>query len=231
MWRTSEKAVRVFSAHCYLQYFGRLNLKKFLMLALLSVMPVSVFADNLYGSISLGHVNTADLTGDGGVPKGASIRLLLGFDFNQYLAAEIGYSSLLTNAGYSSTTLTNASVTLNVQEIAAIGKWPINDLVTVFGRVGYAFMSTVGNSSQSSTGSSILGYTFSSPGGIVWGPGMIYKINNTFDVRAGYNIYVLSGALSGEFNSTTNGTSTSGLLAGSGDIIATDTYISAALHF
>ena len=206
-----------------------LGLKKLLIVALLSAMSSSAFADKLYASFSLGRMNA--VTDDGGSPSGISTRLMFGFDFNQYLAAELGYSSLLTKAGYSTPTLTAASIKLNGQEIAVISRWPINDQFSVFGRVGYAVMSTVGTNSQGGAGNSINGYTYSSPSGVVWGPGVIYNVNKTLDIRAGYNIYMLSGSLSGTYNSTINGVSSSGLLAGSGDIVATDAYLSAVLHF
>jgi hypothetical protein len=206
-----------------------LSLKKLLVVVFLSAISATVFADNLYVSLSLGRVNA--VADDGGVPSGVATSLMFGFDFNQYLAAELGYSSLLNKAGYATPTLTAASVTLNGQEIAVIGRWPINDRFAVFGRLGYAVMSTVGSSTQSSAGNSVNGYTYSSPSGMVWGPGVIYKVNQALDIRAGYNIYMLSGSLSGTFNSTNNGTSSSGLLAGSGDIVATDAYLSAVVHF
>jgi len=150
---------------------------------------------------------------------------MLGFDLYQNLSAEIGYTSLLTKAGYSSATASH-NVTLNGQEIAAVGKWPINDQLSVFARVGWAFMSFQDETNQNSGNNEI---EFCYPSGVVWGPGMGYKINEKFDVRAGYSIYMLKGSASGVYSNS--GTQTSGQLASSGDIVATNAYLSAVLHF
>lgn len=196
----------------------------------MSILPASVFAGGLYVSFSQGRATNVDIANTGGTPIGTSVSLMLGVDLYQYLSAEIGYSSLLTKTGYSSATGSH-NVTLNGQEIAAVGKWPINEQITLLARVGWAFMSFLDKTDQISGSTETIGYPFGSPSGVVWGPGISYKINEKFDVRAGYNVYILTGSTSGAYSSTNNGTQSSGQLGGSGDLITTNAYLSAVLHF
>lgn len=213
-------------------------MKKLFIFVVLSAISTSAFAD-LYGAFSLGRTNNVDLS-DAGTAIGGSLSLMLGFDVNQYWAAEIGYTSLLTNAGSASANSTQ-SITLNGQEIAGIGKWPINEQIYLYGRVGYAFMSSSTATTKNNTdGSTTNGNNTSAPSGFVWGPGVNYKIDDKLDLRAGYNIYMLRGSNTGaqsitgvpSGSATCSGyTSCSGGLSGSGDILASNAYLTAAFHF
>lgn len=149
--------------------------KKLLAVALLSALTVPAFADDMYGSISVGSASDQDLSGLSQTSTGTSYSLLLGYKVNNNFAGEIGYTSLLSNAGVANTTSTE---TANGFEVAGVGSYPINEQFSIYGRLGYASL----NQSYSPGTSATLN-------GFVYGPGVQYDINKDFGIRVGYNIY------------------------------------------
>lgn len=149
--------------------------KKLLAIALSSVLTAPAFADNLYGSLSLGSASDQDLTGASQTSTGTSYSLLLGYKLNNNFAGEVGYTALLSSANVANTTSTE---TANGFEVAGIGSYPINDQFSVYGRLGYASL----NQSYSPGTSATLN-------GFVYGPGIQYDFNKEVGIRVGYNIY------------------------------------------
>lgn len=154
--------------------------KKLLAIALLSALTAPAFADNLYGSLSLGNTNDADLTGLGQIASGMSYSLLFGYKANKNFAAEVGYTSLLNGASVANT---NSTETKNGFEVAGIGSYPINDQFSVYGRLGYVSLNASYSPGSSATNT-----------GLVYGPGVQYDINKEIGVRVGYNIYNTSSS-------------------------------------
>lgn len=155
-------------------------MKKLLVIALLSALTAPAFAENMYGSLSLGNTSDADLTGLGQTASGMSYSLLFGYKVNKNFAAEIGYTSLLSNASITNTTVTE---TKNGFEVAGIGSYPINEQFSIYARLGYANLNASYSPGSSATNT-----------GLVYGPGVQYDINKEIGVRAGYNIYNTLGS-------------------------------------
>jgi OOP family OmpA-OmpF porin len=154
---------------------------KLLAVALLSALTAPAFAENMYGSLSLGSASDQDLSGAGQSSTGMSYSLLFGYKVNKNFAAEIGYTSLLSSASVTNTAATTE--TTNGFEVAGIGSYPINDQFSIFGRLGYASL----NASYSPG-------TTASLSGFVYGPGVQYDISKEIGVRVGYNIYNTQGS-------------------------------------
>lgn len=176
--------------------------KKIFAIALLSTLMAPALAENMYGALSLGSAFDNDLAGFGQTSNDMSYNLMLGYKINKNFAAEIGYSSFLSDAGVANTVATTE--TADGFEAAGIGMLPFNDKLAVFGRLGYANLSA-----KYSLNGAVGRTEYLS--GLVYGAGVQFDINKQIGVRVGYNIYNTQGSR--------------------GDSIINNTYASALYNF
>lgn len=210
--------------------------KSLLTLALMSAVAAPAYAENMYGSLALGSAASTELTSGSGTQSGTSYSLMFGYEVNKYLAAEVGYTSLLSSASTSGAKLTGNDTsqsrtnTVSGFEIAAAASWPINEQFSVFYRLGYAMMSASASFSGAGTGYT---YTGSVPSynlnGMVYGPGVKYTVTKGMDLRVGYNTYNLPGSYSYSGTSS-NGTAFSASNQ-NGDTIINNIYVSGSYAF
>ncbi len=159
--------------------------KKIFAITLLSTLMAPALAENMYGSLSLGSAFDNDLSGFSQTSSDISYNLMLGYKINKNFAAEIGYSSFLSDAGVANTVATTE--TADGFEAAGIGMLPFNDKLAVFGRLGYA------NLSAKYILNSAVGRT-EYLSGLVYGAGVQFNTNKKIGIRVGYNIYNTQGS-------------------------------------
>lgn len=192
--------------------------KTALTLTFLSIFSLSASAEGFYGSFSLANASTTDLTGVGKSASGLSYALILGYEFNPYFSEEIGYTSLLNGAsmsGYAGST--DTTVSADGIEVTALASWPVSEQLSIFGRIGYAVLSSSGSLSWGS-------FTIKNLNGLVYGPGIRINLSKEFDIRAGYNIYTLNGT--SDWTSQNGSTWTS-----NGDAVINTNYLTGTYHF
>lgn len=155
--------------------------KKFLSFALLSTLTVPAYSSDLYGSLSLGSTSDIDVNTLNLSSSGMSYGVLFGYNVNKNFAAEVGYSSLLSGASVSNTTLTTE--TIDGFEVAGIGSYPIFAQLSLYARLGYVRLTQTYSQSPSTNLT-----------GFVYGPGIQYDFNKKLGIRVGYNIYNTGGS-------------------------------------
>ncbi len=192
--------------------------KTALTLTFLSIFSLPASAEGLYGSFSLGNASTTDMTEAGKSASSVSYALMLGYEFNPYFSEEIGYTSLLSDASLSGYTgSTDTTVSTDGIEVAALVSWPVSEQLSIFGRIGYAVLTTSGNLSWGS-------FTIKNLNGLVYGPGIRINLSKEFDIRAGYTIYTLNG--SSAWTSQNGSTWTN-----NGDAVINNNYLTGTYHF
>ncbi|MDK2124103.1 outer membrane beta-barrel protein [Parachitinimonas caeni] len=116
--------------------------KQSILFALLATIAAPVFADGFYAGADLGRSKLeADIDDHYSLSAtDTTWSVFGGYDFNQYLAAEVGYRGL----GSSSETDTisgvkyDATLKARALQFSVLGKLPVNDRFDVFARLGLA---------------------------------------------------------------------------------------------
>lgn len=149
----------------------------------LSVPPVLAADAGGYVTGSLGWTAQQDIN------TSMSNCLLVGYRFSNAISAEVGYISLVNNAGMTAVPQ-NASGTASKSgtEIAGVFDRPLNNQMSVFGRAGYAAISESANIASRGIASS----TSATESGLLVGVGVKYKLDASFGIQAGVNSYYLS---------------------------------------
>ncbi len=156
-------------------------MRKILVTTLLLILSVPAVAEQqIYGALSVGNANEADLSGLGNTASGTSAGATFGFHMNKNFAYEVSYLSLLSNAKISNST---ASRTIHGAELAVVANCFVGQNFSVFGRLGYANLDQ-----PYSTGIAVSNLV-----GFIYGGGVQYDLNSTISVRAGYQIANLTG--------------------------------------
>ena len=169
-------------------------MKKISILTLLTVcFAAPVWADSAstpnvaYAAIDVGSVKysnnnfqTNSQTGASS-PTATAAGISAGYNINQMLAVEAGYTNFSSATVVSYGTQNSGPISASALDLAAVGTWHINDSFAVFGKMGVA---------HDSFNINVSGNNF------MYGVGGQYNINSNWGVRAQYQ----------DFGKTTAGT-------------------------
>lgn len=148
-------------------------MKRIPSLAFLAVfLALPVMASEMYAGVSIG---TAQIDSPG-FDSSSSFTLLGGIPINQNFSAEIAYSNFGSESGGGVTSKSSA------MSISGVGFLPINEQVSLFGKLGIA-----------STTLEIFGMS-ESKSDLTFGLGGQFKVNNQVGIRAGYDVYKVGSA-------------------------------------
>lgn len=163
---------------------------RLLAVLLLTVMANPAFAapedKYVYTSFSIGSVASLTPTATQTIADGSSYALLLGYQFAQLGALEVGYTSLFSSSSKTfSTTGAIGSDSLGGTEVAAIFNFPINRSISPFLRLGSARMTETLD-----LGAAAGGISQTPLSGLTYGLGL--QLNQErFGLRIGYDAYNL----------------------------------------
>ena len=126
---------------------------------------------------------------------GTSLAGGVGYSFGDSFAVEGAYfnSGTLTHSATGTNLSSSVSTDIKVtaMQLAAIGNFPINEKVSLFGKLGYSWATTDATIRVSTVTVSVSDKKNSAG----YGGGAIYKVSDQFSVRAGWEVYAsdLSG--------------------------------------
>ena len=122
-------------------------------------------------------------------------RIYLGYSFNQYLQAELGYTKFQDFKFSNIYGVNNANVILNLQSYDLVGmiKWPLNERFDVYAKLGATlnFKGTAAN--QTARTIPVTGGVLPLPDNdarlyrAIYGVGVTYDVNPTFSVDVGWS--------------------------------------------
>ena len=107
-----------------------------------------------------------------------AFKALVGYDFNQYLAAEVEYA----DGGTQKDDLEGVDVAISSEGFigALLGKWPVTDRFSPFLKLGYAFYDTRATLTDGINSASIS----SSESDLMFGGGLEFKLGEKLRLRA-----------------------------------------------
>ena len=167
-----------------------------------ALFSASAFAQGVYvsGSAGLGiaassvrtDLDTA-LTAGGiksiksSMSDGTAMNAALGYEYNPNFAAEVGYFDSGT-LDYTATGTGVASIKSETKvtgfQLAAVGTTPLNDKFSVFGKLGYSFLTTKSNITIGTVKSA----ASAKNNGVGFGLGATYKLVDNISVKASYEM-------------------------------------------
>ena len=167
-----------------------------------ALFSASAFAQGMYvaGSAGLGiaassvktDLDTA-LTAGGiksiksSMSDGTAMNAALGYEYNPNLSAEVGYFNSGT-LSYTATGTGVASIKADTKvtgfQLAAVGTNPLNDKFSVFGKVGYSFLTT----KSAVTIGTVKSTVSDKNNGIGFGFGASYKLVDNIRIKASYEM-------------------------------------------
>lgn len=143
-------------------------MKKIAFAVLLSALAAPAFAEGMYAGVNLGQSDADGFSAN-------SFSILGGYTIDKTLAAEVAYVDLGSDS----------SVDVSALSVSAVGSYPINDQVSVLGRLGIA---------STKVEVSVPGFSGSeSKTALTYGIGGQYNVSSTVGVRVGYDIYKAEG--------------------------------------
>jgi opacity protein-like surface antigen len=151
--------------------------------------PVVSVVKGYYATADLGMVNysnTASAYDKSALPNPLVLQLAGGYRYNQYWAAEAGYSLIGDSVTKSTgTVVLNETLKNKVVHIAAVGTYTISSKFDVFGKLGLAntaFDYTYSRSTQVATS----GSGSATKTNLMFGLGAQYNINKRYNIHAQY---------------------------------------------
>jgi len=148
-----------------------------------SGMPASSVKTDLDASLTASGVKNINSS----ISNGTAINGALGYEFNPNFSAEAGYFDSGTLA-YKATGTGVASIKADTKvsggQLAAVGTNPLNDKFSVFGKVGYSFLTTKSDVTIGTVKSTVS----SKSNGIGFGFGASYKLVDNISVKASYEM-------------------------------------------
>ena len=148
-------------------------------------LPAVAQDAGFYIGASVGNSKTGDSCSDlaAGVScddKTTTLKLLGGYQFNRYIAAELGYSDSLAKVSASGGGLTE-DLKVRALELVAIPSYPIGDF-SVFGKLGvYA--------ARTEDKTNFAGDVSESNSNVTFGAGVGYRIHRNFSARLEWQRY------------------------------------------
>ena len=177
--------------------------KHFLGLGLLAVVSVPASAEGVYIFADIGNSKFSLDASDGDISKTDTARALgLGYALNQTLAFEVAYRDFGSVISYDILLHGSAHVDERAINASVIAKFPVNDVIDIFGRLGAAKL-TIDDEYRSSPFPEENHSTSTSETKIFYGVGTTYTINDHCGLRTEYNRYA-------EFQNFTTSTLTFG---------------------
>ncbi|MFN8769679.1 MAG: outer membrane beta-barrel protein [Neisseriaceae bacterium] len=162
-------------------------MKKILLTIITTLSTISIYAENMSYSENQPlyfNLNTGIGTGytftnpgnDGNQKSGApsnnySLGANIGYKFNEYVAAEIGYNHLWLAKTYA-----NTGGQVGVEDIAARGTLPLGDIFSLYGRLGVGGYQNMGGSDNSGT-------NFAHNIGVLYGAGAQWALSRNLALR------------------------------------------------
>lgn len=221
--------------------FTSMLFNRVLVMGILAALAFPAMASDMYVSASVGSATQASVGTSDITASGTSYKAMLGYNVNQYLATEVGYTSLLSSAalkgspsGLTASQSFAGTQTVNGYEAAILGQFPITNNLSALVRVGYASMKASSSASITGTGYVVnIDKPSATASGATYGLGAKYSINKSFDVRAGYNIYNLTGTASQNQVTVVGGVpgATTTTTGQDGNHFLTEIYVAGAYHF
>ena len=160
--------------------------KQFLALGLFTVIAVPAFAEGIYVFGDIGQ-SKIEIDWSNHSESNTSYSLGLGYAFNKNFAFEVGYRDL-----GKITLFTDEFATANsdgsVIQASLLAKYPINDKVNIFGRLGFAGV-TYDYKYQAFANSDNHFSSSDEQNKGVFGIGADYSINEHLSLRTEYNQY------------------------------------------
>ena len=170
--------------------------------------PVVSVVKGYYATADLGMVNysnTASAYDKSALPNPLVLQLAGGYRYNQYWAAEAGYSLIGDSVTKSTgTVVLNETLKNKVVHIAAVGTYTISSKFDVFGKLGLAntaFDYTYSRTTQVATS----GTGSAAKTNVMFGLGGQYNINKRYNIHAQYENFGSTSLT----NTFTNGTTAS----------------------
>jgi OmpA-OmpF porin, OOP family len=154
-------------------------MKKIAIAVLLSVtVAAPAVAADMYVGVNIGSakIDASNLDST------TSFALLGGYTFNEYFAAEVGYTD------FGSKDYSGFNLKSSAWSISGVGAYPFNEQFSVFAKLGVA--STTTDTSGTSTSKSDLTY----------GIGGQFNVNKQVGIRLGYDVYKVADPTSSTFN-------------------------------
>lgn len=166
--------------------------KNILALTVLSTLSFFAYADesHLYAGASLGSASGATTAIGSKVAGGMSYSGFVGNKISPNVSAEGGYTALLNSAQDSSS---QDKYSISGIEFSGLYSIPVQDSVSIFGRVGYAWMTVKIDSALVSSFGNLS--TAQSATGTIYGFGGQYKLNEETSIRAEYTAYGISAPM------------------------------------
>ena len=177
--------------------------KHFFGLALLAVVSMPAYAEGIYVFADIGNSKFSLDTTEDDLSKTDTARALgLGYALSKTFAFEVAYRDFGSVISYNILLSGSAHVDEHAINASVITKYPINDAVDIFGRLGAAKL-TIDDEYRSSPSPEDNYSTSTSGTKVFYGVGATYSIDNHFGLRAEYNRYA-------EFQNLTTSTLTFG---------------------
>lgn len=171
-------------------------MNKFIAVAVLtSVISAPALAEGFYGFADLGKGKIADActgltAGQTCSDSGTAFRFGGGYQLNQNLAIEAGYTNVSEASKFTDTSSPGVTVSATAKvtafQLGGVGILPLNEQFSVFAKAGLAHATT----DISGTVTGLPGVTYPSSSSknnnFSWGLGAQYNLNNKLAVRAQY---------------------------------------------
>jgi opacity protein-like surface antigen len=178
--------------------------KQLLVLSLLTAVTLPATASNFY---ALGDIGSTTFEADGASESDTSFDLGAGYSLNQHFAVELAarklggwgesdsYSGF--ESGYSYTADYSLNADVNTLQLSVVGKYPMNEAISLFGRLGFAKLTIKTSGSMdlyfpnlpAANGPQSIPSDSESKNKSVIGFGADFKMSDKFAVRLDYQQY------------------------------------------
>jgi OOP family OmpA-OmpF porin len=151
--------------------------KRILALAILASFAAPAMAGSAGTAYFAGDYGTTTWTNNGSFPTPGNLTIAGGYNYSDNVAAEVGYTffgdSTISSGALSATTKSSSLYA------AAVGTFPINSQLGVFGKLGFTSNKWDGSSNFGASGSG-------SKTGLMYGVGASYSLSGQTSLRAQY---------------------------------------------
>lgn len=155
-----------------------------ILVLILWLWAPSVYAHGLFAGVNAG---ASDVQGLGAA---GSLGVFVGYRFNPFLGAELGYNRLGTWTGFDQGTAYTTAV--NNVDVSLTAGLPLSQRTRVFGRLGFVDWSTIGTAGGGEhrvTGSSARNDLLEELHQVFYGLGLSYRLNRHVGLRLEYRLY------------------------------------------
>jgi OmpA-OmpF porin, OOP family len=148
----------------------------------LCALPAAAQERGFYAGLSVGQATVSDACNGagGGVSCDDSTttwKVFGGYQFNRYLAGEVGYSDKIAEVSASAFG-TSASVKASAWELVAVPSYPLTDQLSVYGKIGAYYAQSKASSGAKETDN-----------GLTFGLGAGYQLTKNVGARVEWQRY------------------------------------------